>query len=250
MSLRPFLLAGTIAACFQLAPVALRETAATANDQAQQQFLMPIVRPVPRVAVVAANDAPPAPPPAPPAEGAVDAGPPAAAGPAAPVHADYAVAGDGCQTGAAYPYAADCQYSNGYVSGDGGWCNACGACNDRTCREELHYYFSKGCRCRSTCDMPPHFPYFPEYHGYYYFRPYNWQHVWMHQALAPMLGEAPHTPYATTAFDAIYEQVLPAGHEEEDTARQTLPFSPGLERGLPDLEELLKERDQPEPESP
>lgn len=244
MSVRTFLLAGMMAACFQAAPVVAGDTATIANDGAEQQFQMPkvIVRPVQRVA---AEEAPVAPPPAPPVDYPAVGPPPGPLSPGqlppaaghvepAPVFADDCEAMPGWQ-------------GNGAVHGDGYWYGDCGPCNNRTCKEEMKYYWSKfHGPCRSTCDMPPHFPYYPQYHGYYYFRPYNWEHVWMHQALAPMLGESPYTPYATTAFQPIYAELPP----EELPDRQTLPLTPGLERGLPSLEYLLREPEEEAPAAP
>lgn len=234
MSVRTLLIA-TAAVCCQLTPVAPWDTSAIADDEAEPSFEMPkvIVRPVQRVA---AETAPVAPPPAPPID--APAQDPAAVAPPA----EFVPPG-GCvnASGACGPHG--WQGDGSVVYADGGWCEAAWACNDRTFKEECKYYWSKWhAPCRSTCDMPPHFAYYPQYHGYYYFRPYNWEHVWMHQTLAPMLGEAPHTPYATTAFEPIYAQLPPEALPD----RQTLPLTPGLEHRLPSLEDLLR---APEEES-
>jgi hypothetical protein len=61
--------------------------------------------------------------------------------------------------------------------------------------------------CRSTCDMPPHTPYLPELHGYYYFRPYNYTHVAEHQAFVKGFGADPRNPYSDGIFKKVYEQL-------------------------------------------
>lgn len=247
MSVRTFLLAGMVAACLQASPSLASDTATNANDEAEQRFEMPkvIVRPVQRVA---AEGPPAAPPPAPPAAPHVPPPAPPLDAPGAPPVATEGVA-EPAPVFADPLVAPGCETTNwqGAAWGAGGWYGDCGPCNDRTCKEERDYYFSKfHGPCRSTCDMPPHFPYYPEYHGYYYFRPYNWEHVWAHQALAPMLGESPYTPYATTAFQAIYAELPP----EELPDRQTLPLTPGLQHGLPSLEFLLQPPPEDMPELP
>ena len=73
---------------------------------------------------------------------------------------------------------------------------SCGKCD-----EERHR-----CSCRSTCDMVPHVPYFPEYHGNYYFRPYSYHHVLMQQEIVKSWGGDPRHPYANDLFKKIYQE--------------------------------------------
>ena len=68
------------------------------------------------------------------------------------------------------------------------------------------------CCCRSTCDMIPHFAYFPEFHGNYYFRPYSYHHVLLQKEIVKSWGEDPRHPYANDLFKKIYEE---AGQEQE-----------------------------------
>ncbi|MDZ7619779.1 MAG: hypothetical protein U1E05_22500 [Patescibacteria group bacterium] len=81
--------------------------------------------------------------------------------------------------------------------------NSAACCDDPCC--ECH-------RCRrarmigSTCNMPPHYAYFPAMHGYYYFRPYNHSHVATQQTYARMWGEDPANPYGNRIFQTVYEQ--------------------------------------------
>jgi hypothetical protein len=120
-----------------------------------------------------------------------------------------------------------------FVDGDPG----CGSCGPTECCSDWCkkcWWFGK----HSTCDMPQHFPYPPEFHGYYYFLPYNYVHVLQHQQIAPMLGSVPFAPYETDLqkvyVDAVGEKeaTRPAG----DGVLK--PLNPDTGK-LPDLEELL-----------
>ncbi len=48
-----------------------------------------------------------------------------------------------------------------------------------------------------------HLPYRPPALGYYYFRPYNYQHVPQHQAFVGAYGGDPRNPYSNKIFDQI-----------------------------------------------
>ncbi len=63
------------------------------------------------------------------------------------------------------------------------------------------------------CNMVPHSAYFPELHGYYYFRPYHYSHIRQHQEFVSSFGEDPRAPYANTVFQQVYKQLenKPAG---------------------------------------
>ena len=74
---------------------------------------------------------------------------------------------------------------------------SCGKCDN----DDRHR-----CSCRSTCDMIPHIPYFPEYHGNYYFRPYSYHHVLMQKEIVKSWGGDPRHPYANDLFKKIYEE--------------------------------------------
>lgn len=133
-------------------------------------------------------------------------------------------------------------------SGYGGqaYCDECMACNECTdahadC-DDLRYYLTLGCRCRTTCNMYQHYPYFPTFHGYYYFRPYHWTYIRRDQEIAARLGEDPRFPYQTTVFDYVYDAL---GIEAKEDAE--LPLLPRLEAGLPNLEDLLNKPNAPEP---
>lgn len=87
----------------------------------------------------------------------------------------------------------------------------------------------------STCDMYPHYAYFPEHHGYYYFRPYNFMHVFQHQEQVLQLGGDSRNPYSVSMFAPLhreFDERVPRIHEPEERVRlQEVP--------LPQLEDLL-----------
>ena len=114
------------------------------------------------------------------------------------------------------------------VFADEGYACGAGGCDDWCYRK--HW-------CRSTCDMPPHYAYPPESHGYYYFRPYNYRHVLFAQQIAPLLGADPIAPYETEMFQKFYADVpdIDLGNKGDDTLKS---ITPEIEE-LPNLEDLL-----------
>ena len=79
--------------------------------------------------------------------------------------------------------------------------------------------------------MYPHYPYFPECHGYYYFRPYNWIHIDRHRLTIP--GEDFKDPYSNKVFDQLSSE-LGDGVDSDQTLP---PLTSGV--ALPALEALL-----------
>ena len=65
--------------------------------------------------------------------------------------------------------------------------------------------------------MYQHYAYYPEMHGYYYFRPYNWTHLAEHQQIATEWGEDPRNPYANTLFDQVYADYFAENGEAAET---------------------------------
>ena len=60
----------------------------------------------------------------------------------------------------------------------------------------------------STGDMYPYQPYFPVYHGNYYFRPYYWAHILRDQEIAGRYGANPQAPYSScNLFDKVYMEL-------------------------------------------
>lgn len=51
--------------------------------------------------------------------------------------------------------------------------------------------------------MPLHMAYHPESHGYYYLKPYNYQHLPVHQEFAASFGGDPRNPYDTSLLDDL-----------------------------------------------
>lgn len=58
-----------------------------------------------------------------------------------------------------------------------------------------------------ACQMPMHYPHDSAYHGYYYFRPYNYVHIRQHQNAASRWGGDPRNPYSNTIFQGIYNDL-------------------------------------------
>jgi hypothetical protein len=56
----------------------------------------------------------------------------------------------------------------------------------------------------TCCNMPQHHMYFPQSHGYYYFRPYNHAHIRRQQDAVTRWGGDPRNPYDNTIFQAMY----------------------------------------------
>ncbi len=109
----------------------------------------------------------------------------------------------------------------------------------------------RGCKdcCRdSKCNMYQHFPYQPDNHGYYYFHPYNYTHVWKHQQWVTTIGGDPRNPYSRAVFIPIYEQFENTTYEPDHKPSATLSTLPTISRQLPDLEKLIKGATEAAPE--
>lgn len=98
----------------------------------------------------------------------------------------------------------------------------------------------KNCCKDSTCNMYQHYPYRPDNHGYYYFRPYNYPHVWKHQQWVANVGGDPRNPYTKAMFIPVYEQFENTTYEPDHKPSSTLSTLPNVGRRLPDLEKLIK----------
>ncbi len=51
--------------------------------------------------------------------------------------------------------------------------------------------------------MPQHMAYFPDSHGYYYFKPYNFQHLPQHQQFVASFGGDTRNPYDISILDNL-----------------------------------------------
>ncbi len=97
------------------------------------------------------------------------------------------------------------------------------------------------CGPDSPCDLYPHYAYYPQHHGHYYFRPYNYQTIFEHQQWATCAGLDPRNPYSNKIFCmalAGFEQVY---RPENAPIGSALPNG----NGLPQLEELLPPKTLP-----
>lgn len=108
----------------------------------------------------------------------------------------------GCQAG--------CDYS----------CDHC--CKDCWLHRHLRLHFLD-----STCDMHSHYAYYPENHGYYYYRPYNWEHYG--QDTPRMLGLGFAAPYSEDGL-----------RELKSTVVIEQPVLAPRRKSLPKLEDLLQ----------
>jgi len=90
----------------------------------------------------------------------------------------------------------------------------------------------------TTGDLIPHYPYLPAYHGYYYFRPYNYVHVEQHKQLAAMMGGDYRAPYQTLMFQPIYANFSPMEYVNRDLDVPKVPARPSVTT-LPKLESFL-----------
>jgi hypothetical protein len=85
--------------------------------------------------------------------------------------------------------------------------------------------------------MPQHLPYAPAYHGYYYYRPYNYRHVLDHRD--NLLGDSSIAPYFSTVFEHLYVEFPKKSYnlDPADTpADRLIPPAPAK---LPKLKDLL-----------
>ncbi len=119
-------------------------------------------------------------------------------------------------------------------------CDAC--CCHYGSSGDCHCCCKKRKRCccclfeESTCDMYPHYAYDPVFHGYYYFRPYNYRHIALHQQISVSQGGTTEAPYSTAHLAAVYREVESGYDAPAPVKRPQLKrFSPAL----PDLQEIL-----------
>lgn len=127
----------------------------------------------------------------------------------------------GCQSNAV----CNTQYGSNCENGGGGWCHWGDDDDCEPCcwdRHLMNYCIGPG-------DFYPHYPYLPVNHGYYYFRPYNFEHVYRDAEAAARMGGDPRAPYSVEFLRCYF----PPAPVEEVTVS-------GMEPQLPLLEDLLK----------
>ena len=114
---------------------------------------------------------------------------------------------------------------NGHAGVEGSGDSACGPGFGHLHRHGMMGQWEGGVKgwCGLSCfacagDMPPHYAYYPEMHGYYYFRPYNYVHVPQQQEFVGSYGGDRRDPYSNELFKVIYA-------EFKATLRKKLPRS-------------------------
>ncbi|MCA9176309.1 MAG: hypothetical protein KDB14_17605 [Planctomycetales bacterium] len=68
--------------------------------------------------------------------------------------------------------------------------------------------------------MPQHHRYSAVDHGNYYFRPYNYRHIRVHQEAVTSWGGDPRNPYSNEIFETIYAEGVPAAIQWDDVPVQ------------------------------
>ena len=108
----------------------------------------------------------------------------------------------------------------------------CPSCGSRCGHESVCCWMIRemclGPLFHGDCNMVPHAAYFPELHGYYYFRPYHFSHIRLHQEFVSSFGEDPRAPYANTVFQQVYRQLQakPSGSHR----LRAFPHATGLQQ--------------------
>ncbi|MFK7776494.1 MAG: hypothetical protein QM501_00045 [Gimesia sp.] len=140
-----------------------------------------------------------------------------------------------------YPASHSCMAGNGadLCQSGNGLCDACGSgfCNG-CCHLKKHGWLN----ISTSGDMYPHYPYTPAYHGYYYFRPYNYSNILRQKGEVVALGGDPKAPYSHKMFIPIYEQIDLTSYEEFPSNGQSVPILEPINTPLPSLEEILKSK--------
>lgn len=131
-----------------------------------------------------------------------------------------------------------------------GCCNSCG--NTCGCSEKFlglidldDLFDDDDCDCEgekfrcwdSTYDMPQHHPYPPVYHGYYYYRPYNYSHVL--RAKQQLLGDSAIAPYSSMVFEQLYADFPKQSFNPDPEKIYVDPRLPETPKELPNLQDLL-----------
>ncbi len=98
---------------------------------------------------------------------------------------------------------------------DDGGCQSggCGGCSDCVggCKHCGHGRHGRGSGLpgcwTGTCNLFPHLPYYVEPKTYYYFRPYNHNHVWRQRDQVVRWNGDPRHPYANEVFQKVYSDL-------------------------------------------
>lgn len=129
--------------------------------------------------------------------------------------------------------------------GSGG-CRSCGNSEKFLGLVDLGFLFDDDeCDCEgeefdcwdSTYDMPQHYPYPPVYHGYYYYRPYNYAHVL--RAKQQLLGDSAIAPYSSMVFEQLYADFPRQSFNPDPEKIYVDPRLPATPKELPNLQDLV-----------
>ncbi len=129
---------------------------------------------------------------------------------------------------------------------DVGCCDGWQCCRPSKWRH-LCVWLTPGCFC-TTGMMHPHYPYFPERHGYYDFAPYNAGVLREQMRLAPALGDSTENPFARAGFESVYASLPNTDYPGEADAGM-VPQLDRVEVSLPDLDAIL-DAGKPAPTKP
>lgn len=132
-------------------------------------------------------------------------------------------------------------------------CDVCCDGDWRCCRpskwRHLRTWLGKGCCC-TTGTLYPHYPYFPERHGYYAFAPYNWRVLNVQKQLAPQFGEPEWNPFSKVPYKDIYADLPNTWYPNEESTN-IVPRLGRVDAALPDLEAVLAgSHEAPAPPAP
>lgn len=143
-----------------------------------------------------------------------------------------------------YPAAHSCMTGGACQSGygTGGGAGVCGMCGSSYCDGCCQLKKRPWLDWRTTGDMYPHYAYTPVYHGYYYFRPYNYTNILRQKGEVVALGGDPKAPYSHKMFLRIYEQIDLTAYEESPANGENLPVLEPIHTPLPSLEDILKSK--------
>jgi hypothetical protein len=98
-----------------------------------------------------------------------------------------------------------------------------GHCNGNTCSSG-DGISGLPCCFDSTCNLFPHVPYYVEPKTYYYFRPYNHNHIFVQQNQVMRWGGDPRHPYANEIFQQVYRDL--DGQAAEPGVPSAAPITP------------------------
>jgi len=143
-----------------------------------------------------------------------------------------------------YPAAPSCMADNGagFCQSGSGHDAVCDACGSSFCNGCCHLKKRGWLNWKTTGEMYPHYPYTPVYHGYYYFRPYNYSNILRQKGEVVALGGDPKAPYSHKMFIKIYEQIDLTSYEESPSNGEDLPTLEPIHSSLPSLEDILKSK--------